>query len=197
MKKTKSPDDYFNAAPMWREEIMTLRHIVLSTELREEVKWGAPCYTLGGKNIVGIGAFKSYFGLWFYQGVFLADKKNVLINAQEGTTKAMRQWRMTSPSDIDQNMIKAYLGEAIANAKAGKIVTPNRNKPLIIPRELSTALAKNKPAQSAFNKLKPGLKREYADYISQAKQAATKQRRLEKIMPMIVSGVGLNDKYRR
>lgn len=197
MPKKKTPDDYFDNLERWSDELRKLRGIATSTELAEEIKWGMPCYTLNGKNIVGMGGFKSYFGLWFHQGALLKDEKGVLMNAQEGKTKAARQWRMQSAADIKPQIIKRYLNEAITLAKAGKEITPSRKKPLIIPPELKAALAKNKNAAAAFEKLTPGLRREYADYITDAKRADTKERRLKKILPMIAKGVGLYDQYKR
>lgn len=197
MPKKKTPDDYFDNLERWSDELRKLRGIATSTELAEEIKWGMPCYTLNGKNIVGMGGFKSYFGLWFHQGALLKDEKGVLMNAQEGKTKAARQWRMQSAADIKPQIIKRYLNEAVTLAKAGKEITPSRKKPLIIPPELKAALAKNKNAAAAFEKLTPGLRREYADYITDAKRADTKERRLKKILPMIAKGVGLYDQYKR
>ena len=109
MRRASSVDDYIDHAGQWQEELVRLREILCSTPLTEEVKWGGPCYTWNGKNIVGIGAFKSYFGLWFHQGALLKDDKKVLINAQEGKTRALRQWRMTSSADIKPGVIKRYV----------------------------------------------------------------------------------------
>ena len=196
MRKAKTADAFYKAEGPWRAELNALRKAVLATGLDEEIKWGAPCYTLDGKNIVGVGAFKSYFGLWFHQGALLRDERHVLMNAQEGVTKAQRQWRMAKAADIKPAIIKAYVKEAVALAKAGNEIKPNRDKPLVIPPELKTALAKNKKAKAAFDAMSKSRRREYADYIAEAKQDATKARRLEKIMPMIAAGGGLNDKYR-
>ncbi len=196
MEKNKSPDAYFAKPRAWRNELLALRKIMAETGLAEEIKWGAPCYTFDGKNVVGIGGFKSYFGIWFHQGALLKDSKKILVNAQEGVTKAQRQWRMTSAADIKPTLIKAYVKEAAALAKAGKEIKADRNKKLVIPPELKAALAKNKKADAAFAKLTPGKQREYAEHIIEAKQAATKDRRLAKILPMIVAGQGLNDKYK-
>ncbi len=157
---------------------------------------GCPTYTFGGKNVVGIGAFKSYFGLWFFQGALLTDPQNVLVNCQEGRTKAMRQWRMNSDKEIKPTIIKAYVAEAIEMVKAGKEIKPDRRRPVVIPDELKAALSRNKQVDSQYQKLTLGKRREYADYIASAKKAETKQQRLKKILPMIAKGVGLNDKYR-
>ncbi len=85
MKNRKTPDEYFETQQQWRAELKALRAILLSSALTEEIKWGAPCYTFDGKNMVGLGAFKSYFGLWFHQGVLLEDKQKILPMIVSGT----------------------------------------------------------------------------------------------------------------
>lgn len=196
MKRHKTVDDYVASREIWQDEINRLRAILLSTDLTEEVKWGGPCYTYNGQNVVGIGGFKSYFGLWFHQGALLKDKNKVLINAQEGTTKALRQWRMQSAKDIKPSLIKAYIREAISLVRQGKKIGPEKNKPIVVPPELKKALAKNTQARKAFENLRPGLQREYTEHIASAKREETRQKRIEKILPMISSGKGLHDKYR-
>lgn len=195
MQRSKTVEDYI-AASSWPKEVAQLRKILNSTELDEHVKWGAPCYTNNGKNVVGIGSFKSYFGLWFFQGAFLEDKNKVLINAQEGKTKAMRQWRMNTAKEIKPTLIKRYLTEAVQLAKEGKSIGPAKSKPIVIPPELKQALRKNKSAAGSFDTLTPGRQREFAEYIADAKRDDTKQKRIDKVLPMIEAGEGLNDKYR-
>jgi uncharacterized protein YdeI (YjbR/CyaY-like superfamily) len=197
MKRFESVDDYIANAEKWQAELVRLRKVLLSTSLTETVKWGAPCYTYDGKMVVGLGAFKSYVGLWFYQGALLTDKDGVLINAQEGRTKALRQWRFTAGNEIRVRKIKAYVREAIVIAEQGKEIKPDRSKPVDVPVELKQALARNKQAQSNFRKFGKGKRREFAEYIASAKRDLTKESRLQKIIPMIESGIGLNDKYRR
>ena len=196
MKSYKTVDAYIKGNERWTSELEQLRKILNGTPLEETVKWGGPCYTYGGKNLVGIGAFKTYFGLWFHQGALLSDEAQVLQNAQEGKTKALRQWRMTSKKDIKARTIKAYVKEAIELQTKGKEIKPDRNKPLIIPPELKKALSKNTEARTVFEKLTKGRQREYADYIAEAKRDATKASRLKKILPMITAGASLHDKYR-
>lgn len=196
MKRYKSVDDYIEGSETWQSELRQLRQILNSTELTEEVKWGAPCYTYDGKNVIGVGAFKSYLGLWFHQGALLRDDKKVLINAQEGVTKALRQWRMHSSREIKPAIIRQYIKEAIQLVKDGKTIGPARKKQVVIPPELQKALQKNKIVAKKFWSLTPGRQREYADYISAAKRVETKSSRIAKIIPMIKSGIGLNDKYR-
>ncbi|MCK5749525.1 MAG: YdeI/OmpD-associated family protein [Oricola sp.] len=197
MDKTKTPDAYFAKESPWREELAAVRKALLATGLDEEIKWGSPFYTLEGKHIVGLTAFKNYFCLWFPQGALLKDDKKVLMNAQEGVTKAQRQWRMTSAKEIKPALIKSYVKEAAALAREGKEIKADRSKPLVVPPELKAALAKDKKAKTAFEVMTKTYQREYADYIAEAKQAATKERRLEKILPMIAAGKGLHDKYRK
>ncbi len=196
MKPARSADAYFREAETWPRELAKLRKILQSTALTEEVKWGGPCYTYRGKNVVGIGGFKSYFGLWFHQGALLEDDAGVLINAQRGKTRGLRQWRMHSAIDIQPTLIKRYVREAIALVDAGNEITADRTKPVVVPDELNKAMRRVKGATAAFRALRRGLQREYADYIRDAKRDDTKQRRIEKILPMIGKGIGLNDKYR-
>ncbi len=196
MKRSGSVDEYISDANHWQGELKRLRQILRSTDLEEDVKWGAPCYTCDGKNVVGMAGFKSYFGLWFHQGALLKDDKQVLMNAQEGRTKALRQWRMQTDKDIKPAIIKSYVREAIKLVKKGKQIAPARKKPIVVPAELKKALRAKKTATQSFKSLRPGLQREYADYISEATREETRQKRIEKILPMIISGAGLHDKYR-
>lgn len=196
MKRFKTVDAYINSLENHQAEVVRLREILLSTDLEETVKWGGPCYTFGGENLVGLGAFKSYFGLWFHQGALLEDKQGVLMNCQEGRTKALRQWRMQTAKDIKPRFIKAYVKEAIELQKQGKGIKPDRNKALVVPAQLKQALGQNAKARQAFDALTKGKQREYADYIADAKRDETKAKRLEKILPMIAAGKGLLDKYR-
>ena len=192
----KTVDDYLIDAAHWQEELIELHRILLSTELDETIKWGMPCYTYDGKNIVGMNGFKSYFGLWFHQGVFLSDPEKVLINAQAGKTKALRQWRMTSAKDIKADVIKAYIEESIQHTQAGKKVPNAAPRQLKLPPRLKFVLEKDSSLQAAFDKFRTAQQCDFADYISSAKQDVTKHRRLEKIIPLIQSGEGLNDKYK-
>lgn len=197
MKRTKTVEQYIDDAEDWHDELVRLREILCATDLTEEVKWGAPCYTYKGKNVVGIGAFKAYVGLWFHQGALLADKEKRLINAQDGKTKALRQWRMHSAKEIKPATIKRYVKEAIKHVDDGKRISPARNKPLVVPNELTAAFVKNKMIARKFAELTPGKQREYADYVAEAKRDETKLARIKKILPLIKAGGGLHDKYRR
>lgn len=195
MKYAKTIPEYLEKNHAWREEIDTLRDILAKTELSEAIKWGAPAYLLDKKILIGIGAFKNHLGLWFHQGVFLKDTHKKLVNAQE-TTKALRQWRMEKGDPIDEDLVLAYVHESIENCLAGKEIKPERKTGVSIPPELDTLLKGNSDLKKAFDSLTPGKQREYAGYIAEAKRDATKLSRLEKITPMVISGVGLHDKYK-
>jgi uncharacterized protein YdeI (YjbR/CyaY-like superfamily) len=196
MKKPQSVDAFIEAKEEWKEPLSRLRSILLSTELKEEIKWSMPVYTLNGKNVAGLGAFKGHFGIWFFQGALLKDKHQKLVNAQEGKTQAMRQLRFHSAEELEEQLVKEYLAEAIENQKAGKEVKMPRKKPLEIPPELGSALDSRPELAERFDQLTPGRKRDYAEYIREAKRAETKVSRLEKIIPMILAGKGLNDRYK-
>ena len=181
----------------WTQELNFLRSVLLELPFEETIKWSAPVYVYKGKNIMGIAAFKNYCGLWFFQGHFLKDDEKVLVNAQEGKTKAMRQWRFYSLSEINPDLVKKYAFEAIQNSEEGKELKPKRNtKPLIIPRELQSEFDSNDKLNNSFEQLTLSKKREFANYIIEAKREANKLKRLEKIIPMILDGVGLHDKYK-
>ncbi len=197
MKSFKTVEEYIAGNDQWQDALIKLREIMLSTEMEETVKWGVPVYTVNGKNIVGLAAFKNYAGIWFYQGTFLKDEKKKLINAQEGKTKALRQWRFKSIKEIDVDLIKSYVFEAIENQKLGKEIKPTKNKKVVIPEVLQNALLQIEALHEQFNNLSPACKREYAEYIIDAKKEDTKLRRIEKIIPMIMDNVGLNDKYKK
>ena len=196
MQSFKTVDEFISNAKQWREELMQLREILRETELTEGIKWGAPIYTYKGKNVVGMAGFKSYVGLWFHQGALLKDPKKKLINAQEGVTKALRQWRMASGKEIDARAIKAYVKEAIGHVEDGKEIKPLPRKKTAIPKELAAALKKNPAAGKAFKLLAPFKQREYSEYIAEAARPETKEKRIGKILPLVQKGMGLNDKYR-
>jgi uncharacterized protein YdeI (YjbR/CyaY-like superfamily) len=196
MAKKKPITNLFTRASLWEEELEILFQIVRNTELEETTKWGGPCFVINGKMVLGIGGFKSYVGIWFYQGVFLKDKYKVLVTASEGITKALRQWRFQSKSEIDVKKVKAYVLEAIQNAKDGKELKPEKKKSLVVPIELVNALKADKKLNDNFKALSPFKQREYAEFIESAKREETKLARIKKSIPLIILGKGLNDKYR-
>ena len=197
MKKIYSVEEYIEVNSHFAEALKILRDIIMSTELEETVKWSMPTYCLNGKNVLGIGAFKNHFCIWFHHGVFLKDEHSLLHNAQEDKTKGMRQMRFESKSDINEAAVLSYVKEATENQRLGREIKPVRKtKAINIPSELKDTLESNSTLHTSFKTLTPGKQREYCDYISEAKRETTKLSRLEKITPMIIKGVGLHDKYK-
>ena len=198
MEKNKTADEYYEKEVTFKEEINQLRLLAHKTEAVETCKWGMPVYTIDNKNVFGICRFKDFFGVWFYNGVFLEDPKNVLRNAQEGKTKAMRHWNFRSAKEIDGKGVLAYMLEAIENQKQGRVLQPKKNKEVEfeIPKELQSALSESVSLKKTFSSFTPYKQKEFCEYVSQAKQETTRLRRVSKILPMIEDGVGLNDKYR-
>jgi len=179
----------------WAEELLLLKTIVDKTELIETTKWGGPVYVYNKKNVVGLGGFKDYFAIWFFNGVFLKDDKKKLINAQEEVTKSLRQWRFTSKEEVNEKEILEYIAEAIENEKQGKIIKPSK-KETIVSELLEKEMNQNPALKEAFQRFSPYKQYEFLEYIESAKQEKTKISRIEKVVPMILASVGLNDKYR-
>ena len=173
----------------WRAEIAELQTILAGFALREECKWGKPCYTLDGNNVVIIQGFKEYCALGFFQGALLKDPKKLLV--QLGQVRAARVMKFTSVEEIAAKAatIKAYLRQAVAAAKAGlKVETKPRELP--VPDELADKLRKNPRFKRAFEALTPGRRRGYLFHFAGAKQAATRAARIERAMPAIFEGRG-------
>lgn len=171
--------------------------MILTTDVEESIKWGAPVYTVNGKNVVSIAAFKNHCAIWFYNGALLKENTDLLENAQEGKTKALRQIRFERGEEIPYQDLKKYVIEAIRNQKEGKEIKPDRAKKINIPAEIAAAFSEDPAFEVSFKNLSPAKQREYIEYINQAKREATKKSRLEKIIPMIKAGSGLHDKYRK
>ena len=173
----------------WRAEIVALQRILSGFDLREERKWGKPCYTLDGTNVVIIQGFKEYCALGFFQGALLKDPKKLLV--QLGQVQAARVMKFTSASEIAAKAatINAYVREAIAAAKAGrKVETKPRELP--VPAELKEKFRKDPRFKRAFDALTPGRQRGYLFHFSGAKQSATRTARIEKAMTAIFEGRG-------
>lgn len=197
MKKVHSVEEYLEDAGDQAAALEKLRKVIIQTELEETVKWSAPTYTLKGKNVLGLGAFKSYVGIWFFQGVFLKDPQGVLINAQDGKTKAMRQWRFQSADEINPGLVHEYVLEAIENQRQGLEMKPERrSKEVVLPDELKAAFADSGDLKANFEALTPFKQRELAEHVASAKKAETRERRLLKVLDKIRQGVGLHDQYR-
>lgn len=185
----------WNKVNQWQDELEILKSIISKTELVETIKWGGPIYTFNNKNIIGIGGFKSYFGVWFMNGVYLKDKHQVLVNAQEGVTKALRQWRFQSKEEINEKLLLQYIKEAIANEEKGISYKPVK-KDVAICEFFKNELSIDSEFTKAFEKFPVYKQKEFLEYIASAKQEKTKTTRMEKIKPMILQNIGLNDKYK-
>ena len=194
MTDSQKVDAFIASQTKWKEKFLQFRAIFQKTELKEEVKWGKPTYTLDGKLVVAIADFKNHMALWFHQGVFLDDKQNKLVNAQEA--KALRQWRFEEKDEIVPQLVLAYINEAIANCKAGKEVKPAMKKDVAIPECFKNAMAKDNTLEESYNKLTPGRQREYAEHIGEAKRELTQKNRIEKCSERIKKGIGLNENYK-
>ena len=187
-------DWYFTKAKQWRNEIVRLREIILGCDLAEELKWGCPCYTFEGKNIVLIHVFKEYCAVLFFKGALLKDPKGILVQQTENV-QAARQVRFTGVREIDklEKTLKAYIYEAVRVEEAGLKVEFNRTKEFSVPEEFQARLEKNRALKTAFESLTPGRQRGYILYFSGAKQSKTRESRVEKCIPQILDGKGLED----
>lgn len=193
---TKNPavDEFISKAKKWREEFEKLRTIVLSHPLTEELKWGVPCYTFENKNVVLIHGFKDYCAILFVKGSLLKDTNGMLIQQTENV-QAGRQIRFTGIAEIDEltATISAYIDEAIAVEKAGLQVDFKKNTEYAIPEEFQKKLDETPALKAAFEALTPGRQRAYLLHFSEPKQSKTREARVEKAMPKILDGLGLND----
>lgn len=187
-------DFYFNKATKWQEELEQLRTIVLECGLTEELKWGVPSYTYQKSNIVLIHVFKEYCALLFFKGSLLHNEKGLLIQQTENV-QAARQIRFTNVSEIVENraVLKAYIFEAIEVEKAGLKVVLKKTSDFNIPEEFQTKLNEVPGLKAAFEALTPGRQRAYIFHFSQPKQAKTRESRVEKYIPKIFEGKGLDD----
>ena len=187
-------DFYFNKADKWHDELEHLRKIVLSCGLTEELKWGVPSYTFEGSNIVLIHVFKSYCALLFFKGVLLKDVDGILIQ-QTANVQSARQIRFSNAVEVidRSDMLKAYIFEAIEVERAGLEVTLKKTEEFDVAEEFREKLNQVPALQLAFKGLTPGRQRAYYLYFSAPKQAKTRESRIEKNMPRILAGKGLND----
>jgi len=188
-------DAYLTKAKKWRKEIAHLRSILLGCHLTEELKWGKPCYAFQDSNLVIILPLKEYCTLLFCKGALLKDPERILIKAGENT-QAARQIRFTDLREIMKikPILKAYIQEAIAAERAGLKVTYKKITEFAVPEELQTRLNENPSFKTAFHALTPGRQRAYLIHFSAPKQSQTRQSRVEKCMPQILNGKGLNDR---
>jgi uncharacterized protein YdeI (YjbR/CyaY-like superfamily) len=194
-------DWYFSKAKEWKKEIQKLRAIILDCDLTEELKWGCPCYTFEKSNIVLIHMFKEYCAVLFFKGALLKDPKGILVQQTENV-QAARQIRFTKVREINklEKTLKAYIYEAVEVQEAGLPqrdpfgkVDFKKNKEFTIPEEFQNKLDKNPALKTAFYALTPGRQRGYILYFSAAKRSKTRESRVEKYIPQILNGKGLED----
>ena len=193
---SKNPrvDFYFDKSEMWQEEYRKLRMIALDCGLSEELKWGCPCYTFQKNNIVLIHGFKGYCAFLFFKGVLLNDAQGILIQ-QTANVQAGRQIRFTSIKEIveQESILKAYIYEAVEVEKAGLEVILKNTTEFCISEEFQQKLDEIPALKTAFESLTPGRQRAYILHFSQPKQVKTREARVEKYIPQILSGKGLDD----
>lgn len=187
-------DTFLRKEKKWRQEFGQLREIVLGTGLTEELKWGQPCYTLQGKNIVLIHGFKEYCALLFFKGALLKDASHILIRQTENV-QATRQIRFTNAREIAEQaaVLKAYIKQAIGVEKSGAEVAFKKTSDIKVPEEFQMKLHEIPALEKAFKGLTPGRQRAYLIYFSQPRQSVTRTSRVEKCIPRILKGKGLND----
>lgn len=187
-------DFYFVKADRWQDELKCLRAIALESGLIEELKWGCPCYTLDKNNVVLIHTFKDYCAFLFFKGVLMKDPKNLLIQ-QTANVQAARQIRFTSVAQIKKlnRSLKAYIRQAAEIEKAGLKVKLKKTSEFAIPDEFQNRMREIPELKKAFKALTPGRQKAYLFYFSQAKQAKTREARVEKYVRKILSGKGMED----
>lgn len=187
-------DFFFEKGKKWQEEFEKLRTIILDCGLDEELKWGNPCYLFEGRNIVLMHGFKEYCALLFFKGALLQDSEGILVQ-QTANVQVARQIRFTNAREISRMRaaLKAYIYEAIEVEKAGVKPKLKKTQEFSMPEEFRKVLSKKAAVKKAFEALTPGRQRAYLLFFSSAKQAATRESRIEKYLPQILKGKGLND----
>ena len=187
-------DWYFEKNDQWQKEIEQMRTIPLDCGLEEAVKWGCPCYQYNGANVVLIHVFKEYCAFLFFKGALLNDPEGILIQ-QTANVQSARQVRFTDVKEItkQKKILKAYIYEAIEVEKAGLKVKLKKTTDYEVPEEFEIQLKKKPALKKAFETLTPGRQRAYLFYFSQAKQSKTLVARIEKYIPKILEGKGLDD----
>ncbi|GGO03508.1 YdeI/OmpD-associated family protein [Saccharibacillus kuerlensis] len=197
MTQPRNPkvDAFLEREERWREEFVKLRSLALNTEMTEELKWGQPCYTINGGNVLLIHGFKEYCAILFIKGALLQDNERMLIQ-QTQKVQAGRQLRFENVREIEdrQGEIEAYMREAIEIEKAGLKVELKSSEEFAVPEELETRFASDAALKEAFEGLTPGRQRAYLLHFLEPKQSKTRVARIDKHAPRIMEGKGLNDR---
>ncbi|MXV16523.1 YdeI/OmpD-associated family protein [Hufsiella ginkgonis] len=187
-------DFFFRKSRKWQKELELLRTIALGCGLTEELKWGCPCYTFQEGNVVLIHEFKEYCAFLFFKGVLLNDADGILLQ-QTKNVQAARQIRFTGIEKITEmkHILEAYILEAIEVEKAGLKVNLKKTAGFAMAEEFQHKLDALPALKAAFGSLTPGRQRGYLLHFSAPKQAKTRETRIEKWIPQILDGKGLND----
>jgi uncharacterized protein YdeI (YjbR/CyaY-like superfamily) len=187
-------DAFVGKPGKWQEAYSKLREIALACDLTEEFKWGCPCYSYNGHNIVLIHGFKEYCALLFFKGALMQDPKGILIQQTENV-QAGRQIRFTTVAEISklEKSLKSYIKDAIQVEKSGLTVDYKETEEFEMPEELQNKMDEIPALRYAFDALTPGRQRGYILFFASAKQAKTRESRIEKYLPKILDGKGLND----
>ncbi|MBI1221037.1 MAG: hypothetical protein GC180_00400 [Bacteroidetes bacterium] len=185
---------FFNKETKWQKAYEHLRLILLDTEMKEELKWGCPCYTIDGKNVVLIHGFNDYCALLFHKGTLMNDPGNLLIQ-QTKNVQAARQMRFFRIDEVfeKESIIRSYVQNAIEVEKSGEKVELMKTDEFPMPDELLRKFEQIPNLQNAFEALTPGRQRAYRLYFSSAKQTKTREARVEKFLPAILDGKGMDD----
>lgn len=186
-------DAFVSRAKAWSGEIQKLRSVLLDCGLEEDLKWGKPCFSSEGKNVAIIQPFKEHCSLMFFKGALLEDSHGLLRSQGENTQSALRM-EFTSEAQIKKAVLKSYVKQAIAVEQAGLTVDFKAKRELELPEELSQILQKDRKLAKAFAALTPGRQRGYVMHFKGAKQSQTRTARIEKCIPNILAGKGMNDR---
>ena len=192
---TQNPkvDAFVSRTKTWRGEIQKVRSILLDCGLEEDIKWGKPCFSFEGSNVAIIQPFKAHLSLMFFKGALFKDSHGLLRSQGENTQSALRL-EFTSEAQVTKAVLKSYVKEAIAVEKAGLKVEFKAKRELELPEELTQILKKDRKLSKAFSALTPGRQRAYVLHFKGAKQSQTRTARIEKCIPKILAGLGMNDR---
>ncbi|TXF89202.1 hypothetical protein FUA23_11870 [Neolewinella aurantiaca] len=198
MYKPSSPEDYLaNAPDHYRAGLTAMREVLLSFDLEESIKWNIPVYGYGKKNVASLFYAKAYLGVWFGQGALLSDPDGILVNASPGKTVSQRQLRFASQEEVDPELLRGFLTEAIQNQKEGLELAPVKAPEAELPPALLEAFRNDPELEQLYSGFTPYKQREFCESINDAKREVTKARRLQKVIEHIREGSGLSDKYRK
>jgi uncharacterized protein YdeI (YjbR/CyaY-like superfamily) len=186
-------DAFVSRAKNWQGEIQALRSMLRDCGLDEELKWGKPCFMFEGRNVAIIQPFKEHCSLMFFKGALIQDTHS-LLRSQGGNTQSAMRLEFTSKDQIKKAVVKTYVKQAIAVEKAGLNVDFNARRELELPEELTQILNKDSKLAKAFHALTPGRRRGYVLHFTGAKQSKTRTARIEKCIPRILAGKGMNDR---